>query len=135
MRADQPKDPDRRGKPKKPLSILCAEDEVSVGLILKYALESEGHKVEWVEDGGTALARALDDLTAYDLVITDHNMPSLGGLALVEKLRENKFPGRIIVHSSNLRETAAEAYRSLSVDHILSKPAALEDLLAAVNKV
>jgi len=121
--------------PHKSLRVLCAEDDPNVALILKYALETAGHQVECFNDGETAFARVISDMRSFDLVITDHQMPSLSGLRLVEKLREAKYPGRIIVHSSNLRETAASAYRALGVDHILRKPAQLTELMDAVHGI
>jgi CheY-like chemotaxis protein len=120
---------------RKPLRVLCAEDDPNVALIVKYALENEGHHVECVDDGRAAFERIAADLEGFDLVITDHHMPFLSGLQLIEKLREAQFPGRIIVHSSNLRQSAADAYRAFAVDHILRKPAQLAELLEAVHGI
>jgi CheY-like chemotaxis protein len=112
---------------------LCAEDDQNVALILKFVLENEGHHVECVDDGRAALGRSVADLRSFDLVITDHHMPFLSGLQLVEKLREAKFLERIIVHRANLRQPAADAYRAFAVDRILGKPAHLAELLETVH--
>lgn len=121
--------------PLKSLRVLCAEDDENVALTLKYALENDGHQVVCVGDGRAALLRVVADLESFDLVITDHHMPVLSGLKLVEGLREAKFSGRIIVHSSNLRDPATDAYRALAVDHILRKPVELAKLLEAVHGI
>jgi CheY-like chemotaxis protein len=122
-------------RPKRRLRVLCADDDQNVALILKYALENEGHHVECLDDGSAALRRVVEDLKFFDLIITDHHMPSLSGLEFVKKLRENKFPGRIIVHSSNLQESTTSAYQALEVDHILRKPVHLAELLQAVHGI
>jgi CheY-like chemotaxis protein len=117
------------------LQVLCAEDDTNVALVMKYALESEGHRVECVGDGRKALGRVVADLKFFDLVITDNNMPAMSGLQLVEKLRELGYPGRIIVHCSNLRDSAADAYRAFAVDRILRKPVPLAELLEAIHDI
>jgi DNA-binding response OmpR family regulator len=61
-------------------------------------------------------------LDAFDVLITDHRMPHLDGLALVTRLRQTAFTGRIIVFSSGLTTQERASYRALSVDSILSKP-------------
>jgi DNA-binding response OmpR family regulator len=121
--------------PKKRLRVLCAEDDLPLATVLRYGLEQAGHLVECVGDGRAALDLIASDLSRFDLVVTDHQMPHLIGLDLVKKLRAAGFSGKIIVHCSQLRPVDAAAYRSLAVDHILTKPAQWEELLAAVEKM
>jgi CheY-like chemotaxis protein len=115
--------------------VLCAEDDVPVATLLKQALENEGYQVECARDGRAALARAAEDIGFFDLVVTDHQMPEMSGLHLVKSLRELGFPGRIMVHSSQLRESVAEAYRTFTVDRILTKPVPLPQILEAVREI
>jgi CheY-like chemotaxis protein len=118
---------------KEPLRILCADDDESVATVIKYALEVNGYFVEFAVDGLVAFGRAVADLNFFALIIADHHMPGLSGLQLVEKLREARFPGGIIVHSSDLREEDRRAYGAFAVDHILVKPVLLAKLLEAVR--
>jgi two-component system response regulator CpxR len=120
---------------KKRLRVLCAEDDQHVARILKYALEQAGHYVECAHDGQQALERISADIRFFSLLITDHEMPRLPGLQLVEALRGAAFPGKIIVHSSRLREAEAIAYRSFAVDYILTKPVQLAELLQVIEQV
>jgi len=115
--------------------VLCAEDDESIAHLLKRLLEHAGHRVECVEGGLEALDRIVSDLTAFDLLVTDHQMPGLSGLGLVSKLRDTAFCGIIIVHSSALPESQAAAYRALAVDFILTKPVQAGELLAIVQRV
>jgi CheY-like chemotaxis protein len=59
------------------LNILLAEDERSVAFSIFFALNCDGHKVEIVNDGAEALARLLLEPHAFDLLITDNNMPRM----------------------------------------------------------
>lgn len=117
----------------KPLRILYAEDHEQMAEMLTCALQRAGHQVEWAEDGQKAFDRIAVDLKGFDVLITDHRMPRLSGLELVEKIRGTAFPGKIIVHSSNLLAADACANRAWEVDHILDKPATLAALLAALE--
>lgn len=117
------------------LRVLCAEDHEQVAVVVQSALEQAGHLVERVEDGQKALERITSDLTFFDVLVTDHQMPRLSGLGLVSKLRDTAFSGRVIVHSSHLTAAETEAYRALAVDHILSKPAELAELLVIVQQL
>jgi len=103
--------------------------------MLKYALEHDGHQVEHVADGKDAFARITSDLSFFDVLVTDHEMPVLSGRELVEKLRGTKFAGKIIVHSSELPMRDAAAYRALAVNHIFTKPISLSELLAVVQRL
>lgn len=111
-----------RSERKSSLRILCAEDDQPLAAMMKYCLQKEGQFVECVADGQTALNRLRQDLAFFDLLITDHNMPRLSGLQLVEELRKIDFQGWIIIHSSQLSLDEVRAYRQNGVEHLLLKP-------------
>lgn len=119
----------------KTLRVLCAEDHEQVALILKCALERDGYFVECVEDGQTAFERIMSDVSFFDVLMTDHQMPRLSGLGLVMKLRDTAFSGVIIVHSAHLLPADLHAYRALAVDRILAKPTELATLLTIVQQL
>ncbi len=117
------------------LRILCAEDDDHIALMLQCALEHAGHVVERAVDGQAALERITADTNSVDLLVTDHQMPRMSGRGLVEKLRGTAFAGKIIVHSSLLREFDAAAYRVLAVDYIFTKPVQLAELLGMLERM
>lgn len=125
----------RHASPPKALRVLCADDHEQLALVVKYAFERLGHHVECVSDGHLALERIMADVSFFNVLVTDHQMPRLSGLGLVSKLHDTAFSGVIIVHSSHLTEAEADAYRALAVDHILSKPAPLPALLNLVQQL
>jgi len=68
-------------------TILVADDSATIRIIVQTALTEAGWKVVAAGNG----QEALDALSAndfIDLVISDWNMPVMGGLALIEGLRE-----------------------------------------------
>jgi CheY-like chemotaxis protein len=116
--------------------ILLVEDEAVVRAYLVEALTFFGFEVVAEADGYDALERC--EAETFDLVLTDHMMPSLGGLGLVQGLRARNFGGRIYVLSGALRPVDRERYEELKVDGIALKPIHLRDLpqfLAAKIKI
>lgn len=126
----QPPEANRR---QRSLRILCADDNTLLGDILIKVFSLAGHSAEHVADGAAAWERMANASADYDILVTDHRMPGLSGLELVERLRQANFPGRIIVHSAALAEKDTQAYRLMAVDAIVVKPAAAEALLGIVE--
>ena len=114
--------PDTTAASVPPLHILYAEDLKQLRDFMGILLGRDGHTVETADDGAIALERLSGDLTAFDLLITDHHMPRMNGLELVRSVRATPFAGRIIVFSSELSEDVNNQYRQLGVDLILPKP-------------
>lgn len=119
-------------KRNRPLHVLCADDNVILGEIMLCLLAREGHWVEQVEDGAKAWDRLSADIDSFDVVVTDHQMPGLTGLELVERLRSAKFSGRIVVHSSGVTPEQAARYRALGATQFVPKASTADELLRAV---
>lgn len=122
----------RSGASSRRWRILWAEDNLQLGDILVCLLTRLGHEVRHARDGGEAWALLARDLGAFDLVVTDHQMPELGGPELVRRLRAARFAGRIVVYSSALEAGERREYERLGVDRIVEKAAAPAHLLAAI---
>lgn len=106
---------------KRLLRILYADDLPELRDVARISFSREGHGIECLPDGRQALDRIRAD-AGFDLVITDHHMPHMNGLALVRALREMEYPGKIVVFSSELDPRVTAAYKALHVDRILFKP-------------
>jgi two-component system chemotaxis response regulator CheY len=118
-----------------PLNILLAEDERSVALSISFALKSDGHKIEIATDGEQALAKLTAESAAFDLLITDNNMPRVSGMELVRRLRQTPFKGKILVLSAHLSSENRTAYDALRVDGMIPKPFDLHHLRAVVGQI
>ena len=71
------------------MNILIAEDEVLHRELLANILSQwPEHTVTQVEDGQSALMLLSDPAKLFDLVFLDVKMPKLGGLELLQRLRE-----------------------------------------------
>lgn len=129
MAQTSPDTPNRR----QPFRILCVDNNTLVGEALYRLLSVAGHEVERVNDGEEAWDKMSNDIGQYEVVITDHDMPRMNGLALVRWLRQVIYRGRIIVHSPALSPSDLAEYHDLGVDSIIVKASAPEEVLDVVE--
>ena len=118
--------------------VLLAEDEALIALSLADLLEAEGHEVVLAPDGAEALeaARGLGD--ALGVLVTDLNMPRMGGEDLIRALRAER-PGLpvVVVTGSAPFGGADELRRHAGGDGpllLLLKPPDHEELAAALRR-
>jgi two-component system OmpR family response regulator len=113
------------------MRILVVEDDLKVASFLTRALQEEGHSVDTAGDGeaGASLAH----LNEYDLILLDVQLPKRDGLQVAAELRRNNVPTPILMLTS--RDTTQDVVRGLNAgaDDYLTKPFALEELLARVS--
>jgi len=119
----------------KSLRILYADDMEELRDMVQITLSRAGHAVECATDGLVAWKRVKEDPGAFDLVITDHQMPNMNGLELVTRLRSLPFLGKIVVFSSGLTDEVCEAYRNFKIDQILRKPVFPYELRQALERL
>ncbi len=113
--------------------ILIVDDEPNVRLVFRTALESTGAELASAEDGETA----LDWLKHHraDLVLLDLQMPRIGGMGVLERLRAvgNDVPVIIITAHGSIPDAVA-AIKLGAID-FLSKPLTPDTLRRAVADV
>ena len=119
----------------KAAEILVVDDEPAVALAIKAALKFCGFAVVGVPNGEAALEQLRADLGRFPVVLSDHNMPGLGGLGFVQALRELGYPGGIVILSAFLSGEIESRYQALGVDQILSKPFDLRRLRGAIESL
>jgi len=119
------------------MQILVVEDEKAVAHMIAMVLGGPAAKVVKARNGWEALIKIGATTRPFDVVITDHRMPRMGGLQLVRQLRTQNFGGKILVLSAHLSDEDIRAYEDLSVDMMMSKPFDFDELqqaMAVLNK-
>ncbi|MBM4010397.1 MAG: sigma-54-dependent Fis family transcriptional regulator [Planctomycetes bacterium] len=115
------------------MRILFADDEASLQELMRIELPRLGHEATVCPDGRTALA-ALER-TAYDCVIVDLDMPGVGGLEVIARVRETSPDTEtVIVTGKSSMESAVAAVRQGVFDY-LTKPCKLADIQAVLERV
>ena len=117
----------------RPMRILFADDEPSLQELMRIELPRFGHEATVCPDGRTAVA-ALDR-TAYDCVIVDLDMPGVGGLEVIARVRETSPDTEtVIITGKSSVESAVAAVRHGVFDY-LTKPCKLADIQAVLERV
>ncbi len=113
--------------------ILVAEDDKAMRVFLDRALSHSGHEVNAVPSGETAERCAESE--AFDLLLTDIDMPGLNGVDLARRMLK-KSPKQAVLFVTGFAAQALEATDVLATGaQVLSKPFALSDLVAQVDGV
>ena len=118
--------------------VLVAEDEALIALSLADLLEAEGYDVALAPDGADALdaARRLGD--ALRVLVTDLNMPRLGGEDLIRALRAERPGLPVVVVTGSAPFGGVEELRRGAGGHgpllLLLKPADCGELAAALRR-
>ena len=115
------------------MRILFADDEASLQELMRIELPRLGHEATVCPDGRTALA-ALDR-TAFDCVIVDLDMPGVGGLEVITRVRQTSPDTEaVIITGKSSLESAIAAVRQGVFDY-LTKPCKLADIQAVLERV
>src|SRR5438270_13436178 len=91
-----------RSNMSEPLRILVVEDENDLAHMVAMVLGGPAAKLTMASNGWEALMRIGAATSPFDVVITDHRMPRMGGMQLVQRLRAKEFAGKILVLSGHL---------------------------------
>ena len=119
--------------------ILIVEDSPAMRTYIRSALETApelGDELELVEASSGFDALRLLPRSAYDLVITDINMPDINGLELVRFVRQNAHLQRVALLIISTQSSEKDRARALALgaDAFLAKPFTPELLRSAVAK-
>ena len=111
--------------------VLLVEDDPRISRLVERALAEGGHRVDAVHDGDEGFARASTG--AYDLVVLDVMLPGMDGFAVAKSLRRDRVRTPILMLTA--RDAVADRVVGLDAgaDDYLTKPFALEELLARVR--
>jgi chemotaxis protein histidine kinase CheA len=111
---------------------LVVDDSRAIREAMTSMLGSEGWIVDVAEDGGRALQMAK--LCRYDLVVTDLEMPGLGGFELIARLRgDDRFAATpIVIITSRASPEHRRRARELGVHALVAKPITRRKLLEAL---
>ncbi len=116
------------------VKVLVVEDDPSVRGLLQTLLSAEGYDVSTASDGLAGLVKATSSPPA--LVLLDLMMPDLGGVRVLEEMRDDPDLADIPVIVVTGKVDAVPGMRSLlGDDNVFLKPFAVGELLARVGDV
>lgn len=113
------------------MRVLVVEDEKKTASFVRKALQEEGNVVDVLHDGSEALAAI--STTPFDVIVLDVMLPGRDGLSVVRQMRERRITTPVLLLTA--RGEVSEKVEGLNAgaDDYLSKPFALEELMARVR--
>lgn len=113
-------------------TILVAEDDENMSVLIREVLSRQGYGIVAVNNGNDALQAHRDHSIA--LTLMDIKIPGLNGLEALEKIRARDSRAMVIIITAyGSIETAVEAMRKGAFDFV-TKPFDISDLEKVVSK-
>ena len=113
--------------------ILVIDDDREILHSVRSVLEHRNFRVLTANDGNSGLAAAQRERP--DLIILDMMMPKKSGFLILEKLKRDSNPPRMIMITANEGSRHRAYAEMLGVDCYLRKPFAMERLLEEVQRL
>ena len=114
-------------------SVLIADDHTIVAEGLVKLLSGRFDVVATVADG-TALIEAAERLRP-DIIVTDLNMPSIGGLEAMERLKKRGVASKFVILTMHREASVAARAMRAGASAFLLKVSAGEELIDAIDEV
>src|SRR5262249_10559781 len=117
--------------------ILLVDDNAVMRAVMRAALDRAGHQVTMAGDGEQAL-KAVTDGGVFDLIVTDIQMPKMGGVDFINALRKTLPDVKILVVSGrvegfDLKDMTSS--KNLGVTGYLEKPFTADKLASKVAEL
>ena len=112
--------------------ILIADDEDSMRQLVARAIAMDGHEIVTAQDGAEALEILTREDGAFDLLLTDIQMPVMDGIALALSAARD-FPGLTILLMTGFADQRERASNLNALVHdVVTKPFSVADIRTAV---
>ncbi len=113
--------------------VLIVEDEAHLAQGLRFNLAAEGHVVEVVGDGESALDSLQKQKQRFDAIVLDVMLPGIDGFAVASELRAAKNFVPILMLTARGRPEDVVKGFAAGADDYLAKPFELPVLLARLQ--
>lgn len=112
--------------------ILVAEDTPTIRELIALIFRPTGIAVTFVENGQLAVEQALAG--EFDMILTDIQMPVMGGLEATQLLRATGFSRPIVALSANAQQKSVDECLRAGCDAFLEKPINRDKLFEVVAR-
>jgi len=116
-------------------TILAVDDSASIRAMVTHTLKTKGHTVIEAVDGVDGLAKAQSH--AVNLILTDINMPNMGGIEMIRQVRTlpgHKYTPILTLTTEYTNEMKLQGKQAGATGWMV-KPFNPEQLLATIDKV
>jgi CheY-like chemotaxis protein len=115
-------------------TVLLVDDEETLVTLGEEVLAALGYEPIGFQSSVAAWHALQQEPDRFDLMVTDHTMPDMTGLELVERVRTVRADLPVILCSGFSTPALEEAARELGVIAVLRKPLREADLAMALER-
>jgi PAS domain S-box-containing protein len=115
--------------------ILYLDDDESLVSLVTRLLERDGYRIDGYTDQNVALAALRADPTAFDLVVTDYNMPGMSGLDVAREVNLLRADLPVAVVSGYVNDELQVQAATAGVREVILKANAVDDLSAVIARL
>jgi len=116
-------------------SILIVDDEPSLLIVVEKMLQRKGYIVQAFQHPAEALERFAADPDAFDLILTDMDMPGINGVRLCAEIKALHADIPVIVCTGHSSLVNADNAAGAGFSGYISKPILAGDLARMVRQV
>lgn len=119
--------------------VMVVDDSKTIRMSMEYLLKNNGYEVFSADDGLDGLKKLNERVSSGkkpDLIISDVNMPNMGGLDFIKKVKENmstKFIPILILTTESQDSMKMEGKKAGAAGWIV-KPYQPEQLIGVVKR-
>ena len=115
--------------------IMYIDDDEAQAFLVKRMLERRGFRVNAYTDQEEALTDMRADPQAFDLVLTDYNMPGLSGLDVAREVRLVRADLHVAVMSGFIGDELRSLAKEAGVQRLLFKADDVEVLCTGIQRL
>ena len=113
--------------------VLLVDDEPSIVTLLAFNLEKDGYEVTTATDGAEGYRLAISN--PFDFIILDLMLPSMDGMDICKRLRQEKFDTPIMILTAKDDELEKSIGLELGADDYMTKPFSPREVLARMKAI
>jgi CheY-like chemotaxis protein len=115
------------GRPRTALQVLVVDDDELIHTAMRTLIQALGHKVTIAESGEEALAQ-IEAGFEPDVMILDMNMPGLGGVGTLPRLRVLRPKMPVLIATGRVDQVTLDLIAAHPLTTLMPKPFGMEQL-------
>jgi PAS domain S-box-containing protein len=114
--------------------VLYLDDEEPLVRMTEILLQRSGYRVRGFTRANEAFEALRSESAAFDLLITDHNMPGLSGLDVAKVVATIRPDLPVVLTSGHVTGALHQEAARAGIKHVIHKPNSIDDLCEVIER-